>query len=149
MKIVGVTGGIATGKSTVCKWLAQHRYPIISTDSISHEVLYSTKGSAYQLVIDAFDPLFDKVSGDRDCLKTLVNPETREINRRVLGDLVFSNPIYRKKLESIMHPIIRWKLFFHLFRCFLSATPIVFVEVPLLFEVGWDNVCPLTLVVYM
>lgn len=86
-----ITGGIGTGKSTVCAKLAQMGVEIIDADAIAHEVLDENA----QKLANIFG---------KNCLK-----EGR-INRKALGEIVFNDPQKRKMLESFMHPIIHERI---------------------------------------
>ena len=91
---IGLTGGIGSGKSTVAKLLEKHGFYTIDADVLSRQVM-EKGGSAYDKVVEAFgnDILF----------------ETGEINRKKLGDIVFSDSSKRVLLEQIVHPAL-WEL---------------------------------------
>ncbi len=94
MKIIGLTGGIATGKSTVAEMFRNANIPLIDTDVIAKEVL--NKGSVgYLEVVDYFT---------EDILHT-----DKEINRKKLGRIIFTNSKKLEKLNSIVHPKVRLK----------------------------------------
>ena len=105
MKVVGLTGGIACGKSTVSRVLSQAPYkiPIIDADEISHAVMAPGTG-AYYKVIKAFagEDIFVASEG-KDA-----GPSSapREIDRKKLGDLIFNNDGLKRKLVGIMNPAI-------------------------------------------
>ena len=89
MKRVGLTGGIASGKSTVCEQLQRKGCLILDADQIAHQLI--VKGHAcFAPVIDAFGPLIQDDSG--------------EIDRKKLGSLVFHNPPLLQQLNRIIHP---------------------------------------------
>lgn len=118
---IGLTGGIATGKSTVGRILRQKGIIVISSDELAHQAMLP--GSAtYQLIVAEFSPKILTSDG--------------EINRRLLGEIVFKDEAARKKLEQIVHPFvingIRKSLEFYS----KQGVRIVVVEIPLLFEVG-------------
>jgi len=89
MKRVGLTGGIASGKSTVCEQLRRKGCLILDADQIAHQLI--VKGQpCFGLVIEAFGPLILDDSG--------------EIDRKKLGNLVFHNPPLLQKLNRMIHP---------------------------------------------
>ena len=85
---IALTGGIATGKSSVCSILKLYGYHIIDADKIAHDVLHDNKDNIAQMFGDQF--IIDD-----------------EVDRKKLGDLIFNNKSQRKKLENLLHPIIR------------------------------------------
>lgn len=87
--IIGLTGGIASGKSTVCKFFSNLSIPIIDADQISHD-LTKINGSAYSEVIEYFG---ENITG-----------ENGDIDRKILGTIVFNSKSKKEKLESIIHP---------------------------------------------
>lgn len=91
MQILGITGGIATGKSTVTRMLADLGAPTISADVIAHDLL--APGTPTTLAVLAAFPEAVDSSGDA-------------IDRRVLGRLVFADPAVRLRLETLTHPAI-------------------------------------------
>lgn len=91
LHVVGLTGGIASGKSSVSKVLREQEIPVLDADSLGHMVL-EPDGIAYPAVVDAFG---------QDILN-----EDGTINRQQLGKKVFDNNAARRKLESITHPAI-------------------------------------------
>ncbi len=91
MLIVGLTGGIGAGKSTVAAALAEHGADVIDVDKLGHLVL-EPGGGAYAAMIDAFG------SG-------IVNPDGT-ISRPALGGIVFADPEALERLNSISHPAI-------------------------------------------
>jgi dephospho-CoA kinase len=89
---VGLTGGIATGKSTVARIFATLGASILDADEIAHR-LVENGGPAYEPVVRAFG-------------EEILNPDG-SINRSRLGRVIFSNPERRAALEAILHPMIR------------------------------------------
>ena len=89
---VGLTGGIATGKSTVARIFATLGATILDADEIAHR-LVENGGPAYEPVARVFG-------------EEILNPD-RSINRPRLGRIIFSDPERRAALESILHPLIR------------------------------------------
>ena len=128
--IVGLTGGIACGKSHVSRELRALGVPVMDADAISHG-LTAPGGAALPAIREAFgDDIFDG--------------ET--LNRKALGALVFSDDEKRKQLEGILHPLILQTM---LQETAASAAPIVAWDVPLLFETGLDQQCDEVWCVYI
>ncbi len=128
MTLIGLTGGIASGKSTVARRLAEHGAIIIDADQLARDVVApGTPGLA--AVAEAFGQGILQADGSLD--------------RAALGQLVFQHPAERERLEAIMHPAIH-----ELFARRLEAAgpnAIVVYDVPLLVET--DNQYPFDLVV--
>ncbi|CAK1554809.1 unnamed protein product [Leptosia nina] len=121
MLIVGLTGGLATGKSTVLKIFREHGIKVIDADQIARKVLLpGTKG--WNQVIENF--------GEE------VLDECGSINRRKLGEIVFENKEKRKKLNAITHPKIQWEMMILVAKYFFSGHDCIVLELPLLFETG-------------
>jgi len=117
---LGLTGGIACGKSTVCRHLASRGWWVIQTDELGRQALQvGTVG--YKKVVDAFG--------------TFILNRDQSVDRSLLGRIVFSDAAQLERLNSILHPIIRdlWQgqLKNHLEKH--PGVPAV-VEIPLLFE---------------
>ena len=90
--VVGVTGGIGSGKSTVCEAFAALGAPVIDTDQVAREVVApGTPGLAALVVAFGQDILNDQ----------------GELDRRRMRQQVFANPALRQQLEAIVHPLIR------------------------------------------
>jgi len=119
MKWIGLTGGLASGKSTAAEILLGLHIPIVDADKISHQCLeVGTVG--YQKVLQVFGPGF-------------VDSQNK-IDRRKLGQHIFSSVPLREKLEGILHPLIqqevlRLKDFYQ-----NAGERVAIYDVPLLFE---------------
>ena len=123
--IIGLTGGIATGKSTAAEYLKEKGARIIDADQISHQI--SRRGEkGWQLVVDEF--------GDQ------ILQENGEFDRNKLGEIVFSNPQKRKKLETLLHPLIIYEMKEQAHQ-YLKNDEIVVFMAPLLYEAGLDRFC--------
>ncbi len=121
--IIGLTGGIASGKSTLAKALAQAGTPVIDADQISRE-LTAPGGLALPHLRQAFgEGVF----------------ENGHLNRQALGALVFSDEDARARLNGLLHPLIWQEMKERLAQ--LNQQPAVVLDVPLLFESGWDKHC--------
>lgn len=121
-RIIGLTGGIATGKTTVSNYLA-HRYqlPVLDADIYAREA------------VQVGSPILSKIC---DRYGSGVQLPDGTLNRKRLGEIVFSNPAQRQWLEQQIHPYVRDRLQSELNT--LVAPTLVFV-VPLLFEAGMTD----------
>lgn len=127
-----MSGGIATGKSTVSKTVSQEGIPVVDCDKIAHDVV--KKGTwGYRRVTAAFGN--DTLQADG------------ELDRSALGSLIFSNPNERRKLNKATHLPVYVEMCRQLFIHWLSCKALVFVDMPLLFETGSYKYFPLTLLV--
>ena len=129
--VVGLTGGIGSGKSTVSRILQNKGYPLIDLDKISHEVI------EYPEVIEKLVKTFGE-----DILD-----ENGKISRRKLGAVVFGNKEKLREINSIMHPVILAEMRRQV-RLLEKINKIVFVEIQLLFEVKWEKEFDVILLVY-
>lgn len=117
--LIGLTGGIATGKSTVSKMLLEKSYKIIDADVISREVVRVGK-PAYNDIVNTFG------------LRILL--EDRSINRKKLGRLIFNSSILRDALNNIVHPRVFEEIRIQIDK-YCHDNRIIFLDIPLLFEV--------------
>lgn len=123
MKIIGLTGGIAAGKSTVASILKQLHAVVIDADQLARDVVMPGESACLRIREEFGDGVF-YADGS--------------LNRAALGALVFADPGSRKRLEEITHPEIR-KLATHKIESSRDAgEKFVFYMAPLLFEVGLD-----------
>ena len=129
MKIIGLTGGIACGKTTVADMLKELGASIIDADAISHE-LTAPGGEALPGIREAFGRLVFFPDGT--------------LNREVLGALVFSNEAERENLNKVTHPLILNRLKEDIETCRKMGALIVVLDVPLLFEVGAEKLVDIT-----
>lgn len=117
--MVGLTGGIASGKSTVAAILRRLGAEIINADELAREVVQPGR-EAWQEIVNDFG--------------SAVLQEDQAIDRRKLRDVIFNDPQARQKLEAIIHPRVR-ALAEKKIRAFEAAgSAVVVYEVPLLFE---------------
>ncbi|XP_006897940.1 PREDICTED: dephospho-CoA kinase domain-containing protein [Elephantulus edwardii] len=119
MFLVGLTGGIASGKSSVAQVFQQLGCAVIDMDVIARYVVQPGY-PAHRRIVEAFGPG--------------VLLENGEINRKVLGDLIFKQADLRRLLNTITHPEIRKEMMKETFRYFLQGYRYVILDVPLLFE---------------
>ena len=125
MILVGLTGGVATGKSTVAKMFKQCGAVVIDADQLARDVVKPGK-PAWRAIVTLFG-------------KTVLNPD-RSLDRQALGSIVFRNRTKRRQLERIIHPRIAREQQ-RLVRRVAKRKPhaVVIYEVPLLFEAGVDK----------
>ena len=126
---IGLTGGIATGKSTVGRLLAAKGLPVLDADQYAREALApGSPGAA--AVLERFGDTV-RTSG--------TGPECPTIDRGALGSIVFSNPTEKRWLEQLVHPLVRQR--FELALAELAAESTVVLMIPLLFEAGLQELC--------
>ena len=119
---LGVTGNIASGKSSVCRELARRGALVVDADQLAREVV--APGS----------PVLEQLVGEfgEEILKS-----DGSLDRDYLGDLVFSDPDARQRLNAIIHPAIAG-LSTQRLQELRDAAPLIIYEAPLLYEVGAD-----------
>ncbi|KAK9454530.1 dephospho-CoA kinase-domain-containing protein [Dipodascopsis uninucleata] len=150
MLILGLTGGIATGKSTVSSLLSQppYSYPVIDADKIARDVVRpGTVG--YRRIIERFQSVIpDLVLSTQSTESSISSEEMRPLNRAALGKHVFADESARKALNAITHPLVRREIFRQIvYHWLITRAPVVVLDVPLLFEAKMDLFCGATLVV--
>lgn len=119
--VIGLTGGIACGKSNISRALKEAGVPVIDADEISRNVT-AKGGPALPAIRKAFgEQVFDG----------------EELNRRALSDIVFADPQAREALNGIIHPMVLAEIHRQMDE---TDGPVV-MDVPLLFEVGMDSWC--------
>lgn len=119
IKIIGLTGGISTGKSTVSKILKDKGYTVIDADIIAREVVNIGKAS-YKEIIECF--------GEEILL------ENKEINRKKLGDIVFNDMDKLSQLNELTHPYIYEEILEQISNKINKSIETIFIDIPLLFE---------------
>jgi dephospho-CoA kinase len=120
--VIGLTGGIASGKSVVSRMLAERGALIIDADKVGHEA-YAPGSDCYTAVVDAFG-------------RDIVAPDG-EIDRKALGAKVFGDPAQRKRLEGIVWPWMRATMDGRLQRLRDERIPVVVLEAAVLIEADW------------
>lgn len=130
MFVIGLTGGIGSGKSTVTAMFESLGIPVIDADKIAHE-LTSPGQPAVQLIIDTFG-------------EHILNQD-RSLNRQRLRDIVFTDENKRKQLEAILHPLIRDQMQQRVRQ--LKNTGYCILCIPLLLEMGQTDMVDRILVV--
>jgi len=124
MYVIGLTGGIGSGKSTVAKVLEEEGAAVLSADLLGHEVYLPGK-PAYDEIIEAFG---------RE-----VVAEDGTIDRKKLGPIVFSDPANLAKLNAITHPRLKDMMRKRLAEISRQGVEYAVLEAALLFDAGWDD----------
>jgi len=127
--VVGLTGGFGVGKSSVAQRFKNMGAEVIDADDVAHAAL--KKGSP---VFDAVIELFEEA----------LHPGGKKMDREKLAEIVFADPKKRKELEAVIHPYVYQKIKEKIDG---SESRVILVEVPLLFEAGFEKLCDKVLVV--
>jgi len=129
--VIGLTGGIGTGKSTISQILREKKFPVIDLDVISHEIIKFPK--VIKKIVENFG---------KEILENSSNFENKnneiQVSREKLGKIIFENREKRLLLNSIMHPEIL-RVMREQVSKYKKNNKIVFVEIQLLFEVQWEK----------
>ncbi|MCE8002247.1 dephospho-CoA kinase [Billgrantia ethanolica] len=130
--IVGVTGGIASGKSTVARAFAALGVPWVDADDVAREV------------VEPGEPALTEIAGRYG---ERVLQADGSLNRRALREIVFADEGERRWLESVTHPRIRQRIVAHLERLQAEGAPYVLLVSPLLFESSQSEMADRCLVI--
>jgi len=118
-KVIGLTGGIGSGKSSFSDYLKTRNIPVVDTDVIARDVVKpGTEG--IRRIVDVFGEM-------------VLNPDGT-LNRTYLRALIFKFPEYKKQLESILHPMIQYEASVQVDMLKQSKNKLIIVEIPLLIE---------------
>jgi len=126
---IGLTGGIATGKSTVGRWLEQQGLPVLDADLYAREAL-SPDSEATHAVLKRYSSRVQAAGSPE---------QSAVIDRTALGGIVFHDPAEKAWLEALIHPLVRKRFEGELFG--LRNEPTVILMIPLLFEAGLEELC--------
>jgi dephospho-CoA kinase len=124
MKVIGLTGGIGTGKSAAAQILQELGAEVIDADKVAHE-LYAPGTSGWEAVVGAFG-------------REILDPQGR-IDRKRLAAIVFKDRQARERLERIMHPLVTEEIRRRIDALRTRGTSHVVVEAALLIEAGWHS----------
>lgn len=134
MLIVGLTGGIACGKSTVSRRLKEvHKIPIVDADQIAKDIVEPGQ-NAYNKIVEYF----------HEKIPELLLSDGH-LNRAALGKWVFSHRDDLKVLNGITHPTVRYTMCKQVIEYYLKGYSACVLDVPLLFESGLDQFCGITI----
>jgi dephospho-CoA kinase len=131
--VVGLTGGIATGKSTVSARLRGAQIPVVDADVLARDVVAPGTRALAQIE-RAFGPEVIRATG--------------ELDRARLGEIVFKDARARARLNAIVHPAVRRAMFRAVVRHWWAGEPVCVLDVPLLIESGIYRVVGRVVVVY-
>ncbi|WZX99305.1 dephospho-CoA kinase [Bacillus sp. FSL W7-1360] len=116
---IGLTGGIASGKSLVSRMLVELGIPVVDADVVARQVVVPGE-PAYKKIVDAFGA--DILQADE------------KIDRKKLGEIIFSNKLQRETLNKIVHPIVRETMQKEAQQYEQEGHSIVVLDIPLLYE---------------
>ena len=133
-KIIGLTGGIASGKSTVSNWLISQGYPVVDADIAARRVVEPGM-PALREITEAFG---------RDILL-----EDGTLDRKKLGAIIFSDEEKRQTLNAIVHPAVREWMRQETEHAFSEGASVVIMDIPLLFESKLTHMVEETVLVYV
>ena len=127
MRIIGVTGGVGSGKSAVLNYMEEHfDSRVVKTDEVGHMLMMPGR-ECYEPVIQLF--------GD------WVVREDTSLDRAAIASIVFDNPEMLKKLDDIVHPEVKKYILREIERSRKEETEFFFIEAALLLEEKYDEIC--------
>lgn len=124
MWVVGLTGGIGSGKSSVAQWLKEQALPVLDADQTVHQLLEEDQPTIRRVAQAFGEDILDSRG---------------KIDRKVLGAMVFNHDESRKQLEEILHPLVRGKMLSEQMALAAAGAKLCFWDVPLLFESGFST----------
>ena len=120
---IGLTGGIASGKSSVGRLLEARGWPVLDADQYARDALAPNT--------PASEAVIERIGAAVGCAS--------DLDRKALGRIVFSDSDERRWLEALIHPVVRERFDQELDA--LRSEPVVVLMIPLLFEVGLESLC--------
>ncbi|WP_026693688.1 dephospho-CoA kinase [Peribacillus kribbensis] len=133
-RVIGITGGIASGKSTVTRYLRELGFTVVDADAAARIVVKPGE-QAYHGILEEFG---------KDILL-----EDGTINRPLLGSIIFNDEHKRTKLNSIVHPAVRGWMNEQKERAFAAGEKTVFLDIPLLFESRLTHMVDAVILIYV
>ena len=131
---IGLTGGIASGKSSVGSYLAARGLPVLDADRYAHDAL-APGSETSEAILDRYGKRVEAGLGQTP----QSGPAIRSINRRALGAIVFNTASERRWLEQLVHPLVCERFEQELMKHHQAET--VVLMIPLLFEAGLTRLC--------
>jgi len=131
-KVIGLTGGIASGKSTVANMIRNLKLPLIDSDQIARDVMLH-----HHVIKELKNAFGEEIFDDEG-----------KLSRKTLARIIYSDDDKRTKLNNIVHPLVREEILKQL-QSIYKDVDLVFVDVPLLFESGFDQLMDEIIVVYV
>ena len=126
---IGLTGGIASGKTTITNYIKKHKnIPILDADHLSRELIKpNTYG--YKKILDYFgNKIIDNKSNSE-----------REINRKLLRNIIFKHSASKEWIEKLLHPLIKERMIEEC--CQYRNNQTIVLVIPLLFEAKFEDIC--------
>ncbi len=123
-RLFALTGNIGTGKTTVAWMFTELGVPVIDSDELAHDAL-APKSAAWKAIFERYG---SRVIVEGNC-----------VDRSELAKIVFGDPAERKFLESVVHPHVKDGIARRAAALAKEGHPFVVVEIPLLFEIGWEK----------
>ena len=126
---IGITGGIASGKTLIGNFLCQTKqWPILDADLYAHEALKAESSTSKKILLRYGNKIIQNS-----------NQKNQIINRKALGKIVFKNDVEKQWLEDLIHPFVNKRIVEDLEK--LKLNSVVVLIIPLLFEKNYTNIC--------
>ena len=123
MYLIGLTGGMGSGKSTVADCLRSNGIPVIDADVIAHKIMNE------ESTLDKIHKIFGKNVFDKD----------GSLNKVKFSSVLFTNTVKRKKLNEFVHPKVWTEMMNETEKYVTKGSKVIFLDVPLLIESGWHT----------
>lgn len=123
MYLIGLTGGMGSGKSTVADCLRSNGIPVIDADVIAHKIMNEEN------TLDKIHEIFGKNVFDKD----------GSLNKVKFSSVLFTNTVKRKKLNEFVHPKVWDEMMNETEKYVTEGSKVIFLDVPLLIESGWHT----------
>lgn len=134
MKVIGLTGGISSGKSTVIKWFLEDGVPVLDADQIVRDL--QQRGTS----------LLGQIATEFGAHMLLPDGN---LNREALGKLIFNDETAKERLNWLIHPFVKAVMVAGIEEARNQEEPLMVLDVPLLYESGFDELVDLVVVVYV